>query len=69
MNSPLMAMVSKTDKRYIRDLPEALVMNVYIDYLFAEFIYKYNFYFRYEKHNKMVPLKDIKFRRFLRQFI
>lgn len=61
--------MSDNDLRFIHELPETLVHNIYIDFLFNEFIYQYNFYFRYEYGKKLVLLQDVKFRRFLILFL
>jgi hypothetical protein len=68
-NSPLIFLSTAADMRFIAELPETTVQNIYIDYLFNDFIYKYDSYFRYKVNDKLVPLSNIKYRRFLVNFL
>jgi hypothetical protein len=68
-NSPLMFLNTSADLRFIAELPETTVQSIYIDYLFNEFIYKYDSYFRYKINDKNVPLSNFKYRRFLVTFL
>ena len=43
-NNPLAAFVTESDIRFINELPESTVSQIYIDYLFKDFLYKYKSY-------------------------
>lgn len=43
-NNPLAAFVTESDIRFISELPESTVAQIYIDYLFKDFLYKYKSY-------------------------
>ena len=65
----MMAFSKSSDLRFLSELPETTVQNIYIDYLFNEFIYRYELHFRYTVKDKLVSLSNLKFRRFLVQFL
>lgn len=45
-NNPLGAFRTLTDLRFIRELPDGTVAQIFLDFLFIDFLYKYNTYLK-----------------------
>lgn len=44
-NNKLSALTTEADNRFISELPHSVQSQIFIDYLFTDFLYKYKFYF------------------------
>ena len=52
-NNPLSAFKTESDIRFINELPEQTVSQIYIDYLFRDFLYKYKSYLQGDQVSKI----------------
>ena len=68
-NNPLMAFKSENDMRFLQELPEITVQEIYIDYLFRDFIFQFKHIFLIEFRGRVLEQDDQRFRRFMVQFL
>lgn len=45
-NNRLSAMQDENEKKFMRDLPDYVQQQIFVDYLFSDFLYKYRSYFK-----------------------
>ena len=68
-NNRLSAINSSAGERFMSELPMSVQIEIYVDYLFSDFLFKYRFYFRPKKiQNKIEWItidNDNKHREFL----
>jgi len=73
-NNRLSAINSIEGERFMSELPMGVQIEIYVDYLFCDFLFKYRFYFRPKKANKKILIEwittdnDNKHREFLVDF-
>lgn len=68
-NNPLLAFKSDSDIRFISELPDSTVQQIYIDYLFRDFLYQYNHFLRISVKGRPLRLDDPKYRVFLVELV
>lgn len=68
-NNPLMASKSDEDLRFINELPNSTKQAIYIEYLFRDFLYKFNDFFTVVKNGSILQKTDIKWRQFIVRFL
>ena len=67
-HSPLLAFKSETDERFMSELPDVTVQSIYIEFLFRDFLYKFdNFFIIKDNENHKVKINKDDF--FYRQLI
>lgn len=73
-NNRLSAMTDPKDLKFMRDLPDYVQQNIYIDYIFSDFLYRYRNYFKADPYlmklsNKNIYAVDPDKREFLVEFV
>ena len=68
-NNPLLAFKSDSDIRFISELPDSTVQQIYIDYLFRDFLYQYNHFLRVSVKGRALRVDDPKYRVFLVELV
>lgn len=53
-SNKMKAFQSPVDKRFMDELPESVVQQIYIDYVFQDFIYKFSNIFRYKNPKNQI---------------
>ena len=51
-NNKLSAFTTENDNRFINELPSSVQSEIFIDYLFTDFLYKYKYYFNPKQTKK-----------------
>ena len=57
-NNRLQAFISESGERFMSELPESTIQNIYLDYLFQEFIYRYKSWFRIEINGRLQKISE-----------
>ena len=64
-NNPLLAFKTDSDIRFISELPDSTVQQIYIDYLFRDFLYQYHQFLKVNVKGRPMRVEDPKYRVFL----
>ena len=63
--NPQSSFKPKNCQKFIADLPDSTVQQIYLDYLFRDFMYMYDSYFRYKSVKNFTPVELQKNREFM----
>jgi hypothetical protein len=58
-NNRLSALTTDIDKKFLKGLPEYIQSDIFVDYIFSDFLYRYRNYFRPESHVWKLKKKNI----------
>jgi hypothetical protein len=73
-NNRLSAITPEYEKKFMRDLPDYVQQNIFVDYLFSDFLYRYRNYFKADPYlmklrKKNIYAEDPDKREFLVEFV
>ena len=58
-NNRLSAVSGPNDQKFMKDLPDYVQQNIYIDYLFSDFLYRYRNYFKADPYLMKLRKKNL----------